>query len=88
MRAREKLDVVALNIERRLFHREVEEGAISSIHCYSDASPVTGLEFQGMIAEVVRKDGAVRQVVLPTASLSYGHYDSINKGVTFLWGVF
>jgi len=80
-RARKRLDVVALNIERRLFHAEVEEDAIASIHCYSDASPVTGCEIQGSIAEVVRKDGGVRKVCLPAGSLSYGHCDSINKGV-------
>ena len=86
-RARAKLDFVGLAVERRIYHQEVSEDAIASIHCFSDSSPVTGCEVQGSIAEVVRRDGGVRRVALPAGSLTYSHFDVINKAMAFMWGV-
>ena len=87
MRARERIDFVGMAVERRIFHEEMETDAVESIHCYSDASPVTGSEIQGMIAELVLRDGRLRRVALPCGSLSYGHFDDVNKGMCFLFGV-
>ena len=81
--ARQRLDIVGMNIQRRIFHQEMSEDAIEGIACFSDASPVTGEEIQGMAVDILKRDGTVRHVVLPGSSLRFGEADAINKGS---WG--
>ena len=58
---------VAMTIERRglqgLIRNRPED--LISVHLYSDASPVTGTELQGMVIELVFSDGRIRTMVLP-----------------------
>jgi len=82
--ARARMDVVASLIDRRELAGAINADMIEAICLYSDASPVTGTELQGMVAEVVFKSGNLRRIVLPGASLSYGSYDAVNKTIALL----
>jgi len=87
MNARAKMDIVGLNLDRRQFHAEMRADSVRSINVFTDGSPVTGSELQGMLVEVVKKDKSTRRVILAGSSLAYGRCDAINKTVAFLWAV-
>lgn len=78
-RNKAKLDIVGMLVQQRKFHAEVAAGELDCINVYSDGSPVVGKELQGMVCDFCYKDGRVRRVVLPGASLDYGHFDAQNK---------
>ena len=80
--------MVDMLIERRRWHADRLRGNVESVHLYSDSSPVTGEELQGMVCDVMRYVGKPRRLVLPGASLFYGNYSAISKGVTLLWACF
>jgi len=86
-RAKVKVDVAAMLIERRIFAKEMAEDSILAINCFSDSSPVVGSELQGMLVDFYHKDDTVRRATLPGQTLHYGHFDSINKIAAFLWAV-
>ena len=83
-----ELDVVDMLLQRRQFHADQVTDAVQSIHLYSDSSPVTGEELQGMVMDVVRKDGTYSRGVLPGASLCYGAFGAIAKTMALVWAVF
>jgi len=83
-----RLDVVGMIVERRLWHQEVMDDCVDAINCYSDSSPVTGAEIQGMVVDIQHKDGGQRSVILPGGTLAYGQTDAIAKVMTFMWSVF
>jgi hypothetical protein len=64
-KAMRKLDMIGMAVERRLWHREVADDSVDTITCYADSSPVTGMEFLGMLADVNLKDGSRRRVIMP-----------------------
>ena len=82
-----RADIVACLITRRQFKQCRLEDLIKSIHIFSDASPVVGVEMQGNILEIVFKDGSVLQLVLPGSTLAYGHTGTWDKGVVLVWGL-
>ena len=84
VRAKCKLDMVGMQLDRRRFHAEVAAGDLDAINVFTDGSPVVGQEIQGMVADFVKKDGSVRRVILPGATLAYGHFDSRNKTMCLL----
>ena len=84
-RAARRMDILGMNLERRIWHQEVLEDSVDAINVYSDSSPVTGTEIQGMLCDVVKTNGAVRRVALPGGTLSYGNFDAIAKTMVFLW---
>jgi len=86
-RARARLNVVETLLERREFHADRVHDQIVAINLFSDASPNCGLEFQGMICDVWKRDLSCRRVVLPGSSLSYGLADGISKGIALLWSI-
>ena len=83
--AQSKLDVVGCLIERRIWASEMANDEVSTINAYSDSSPVTGSEVQGMLCDIFKKDNTIRRVTLPGATLSYGQCDAISKMIAFLW---
>ena len=83
-RKKEHLDVVGMLLQRRTFHSEVASDTVDCLNVYSDASPVVGKEIQGMVVDFTHKDGSVRRVVLPGASLAYGNYDATNKTICLI----
>ena len=83
-----KLDVVDCLLERRALRADRQFDTARSIHLYTDGSPVTGEELQGMIMDVVYRSGEGRRATLPGASLFYGAMDAISKSVAMLWAIF
>ena len=61
-RALGRADVVAMNLQRRIFKKWRQEDFVKSINVYSDASPVVGAELQGTIIDVNLKDGTTVRV--------------------------
>ena len=82
--ARKRLDVVGMLVDRREVAAFLEAGVIRCVNLFSDASPVTGTELQGMVANLCFFDGSSRTYVLPGASLGYGKYDAANKSIALL----
>ena len=80
-----RADVVAMNLMRRRFAKWRANDSVKSINIYSDASPVTGSELQGMLIDIVFWNGDVRREVLPGSTLADGHQDTHSKGVALLW---
>ena len=84
-KAKGKFDIVDCLILRRMMARDRLAGNIRHITLYCDSSPTTGEEIQGQVVDIIRRDGSFLRVTLPGASLSYGHFDSINKSIGLLW---
>ena len=72
-RAMARADMVCCSLTRRQFQRWRKDDAIRSINIYSDASPVTGSELQGIIIDVNFKDNTIQRILLPGSTLAYGH---------------
>jgi len=83
-RAKARLDIVGMSLDRREFHALLASGQIRSITINTDASPVVGLELQGVVMDLMLFDGSKRQVITPGATLTYGHYDIVNKTIATL----
>jgi len=87
-RARHRLDVLNMLLERREFEEWLAADVLESIHVHADASPVVGVELQGQLLDFCFKDGDVKQRVLPGAELPYGMTGAVSKACTLLWGMF
>ena len=87
-RALSRADVVAMLLDRREFHADRLFDRVESISIYTDSSPITGAELQGMVADITKTDGtAPRRVVLPGSTLTYGHFDAVSKTIALLWAI-
>ena len=60
---------------------------MQAVSFYSDDSPVIGSELQGMIMDVILKDGTLHRYTLPGSTLAYGHTDTISKAMALVWAV-
>ena len=71
--AKLKLDAVAMAVERRWFKNLLaNKGLIESMHLFTDGSPVTGAEIQGMVLQIVMHSGEVVHIVMPGVCLHLG----------------
>jgi len=86
-RAKARAEVVSILLERRRFHADRVHDAIDAITLYTDASPTTGLEFQGMVADVFRKNGQLERITLPGSTLCYGMQDAVAKSMALVWSI-
>jgi len=92
-RALAQADLVSMSLTRRMFKTWRAQGVVKAITVYSDASPVVGVELQGMLVDIVFRagegfrDGDVIRLILPGSTLAYGHTDTISKGMALLWGI-
>jgi len=84
VRANARLDAVGMLVDRREVHALLATNQIRSVCINTDASPVVGLELQGVVVDFIMIDGNVKQVIPPGASLTYGHYDVCNKTIAAL----
>ena len=87
-RAKAKLDFTAMLVERRLFHADMATDNCAAINIFSDGSPVTGAELQGMIVHYVKRDGSVRVSTLPGATLTYSHCGAVAKTLALVHSVY
>ena len=85
MRAFQRLDILSMLLQRRQFHDDAAADRILGITLYSDASPVTGEELQGMAMDVVYRDETITTSVMPGATLPYGQYGAFAKVVALVW---
>jgi len=85
--ALEQLDVTGMLLQRREFRANRLCGLIRGINLFTDASPVTGEELQGMVMETICKPMEVTLDVLPGSTLCYGQYGGINKSVALLFSL-
>ena len=84
-----KLDIVDCLLERRAFHADRIFDCVDCIQVYTDASPVTGEELQGMLMDIHYNDGRPgRRATLPGATLFYGQFGAIAKTIAVLWAAF
>ena len=58
------------------------------MHLYSDASPVTGVELQGMILDIMYIDDTLDPFVLPGVCLAHGAFGLFSKAFALLWALF
>jgi len=86
-RARARLDIVAMMMDRREFAAWMEDDALDAITIYSDASPVVGTELQGMLIDYIVGEEVFRKV-LPGSILTYGRSTWQNKAIALVWAVF
>ena len=82
------LDIVDMAVDRRQHRADRIFDRSPSIHVYTDSSPVTGEELQGMVADYVYKDGPTRRSTLPGASLAYGAFNAVAKCLCLVWACF
>ena len=54
---------------------------------FSDGSPVTGTEVQGMMLQIIMLTGIAHDFLLPGMALQYGYCRCIDKTVAFLWAL-
>ena len=88
LEAQGKLDVVSMLLHRRQFHADRVHDRIDAIQLFSDSSPNSGSEFQGMVADVHRKDKSFERLVLPGSTLAYYSLcDAISKTIALVWAV-
>ena len=86
-RARQRLDCVAMLIDRSQFEEWRARDMVRNINVYSDGSPVIGEELQGMLIDVHLRTGAMVRKTLPGSQLSYGFAGVTAKGLALLWGM-
>jgi len=86
-KAATRADVVCMSLMRRKFVVWRSKDLVEAINIYSDASPVTGTELQGMIIDICLKNGVFYRLVLPGSTLAYGHTDTLSKSVALVWAL-
>jgi hypothetical protein len=55
---------------------------------FSDASPVTGVELQGMVLHIMLINNLLIEIIMPGVRLSYGQMGLCAKVRAFLWSFF
>ena len=81
------LDAVGMLIQRRELKADRECDRVLGCNMFSDSSPVTGEEFQGMILEVIDRDHNARTNILPGSTLVYGQFNATAKGMCLLFAL-
>jgi len=87
-RARARFDIVDCLVGRRKMKEWLSKGLVQGICLYSDASPVTGTELQGLVCDVMVEGIGLQRTILPGASMSYGKYDAVNKCIALLHALY
>eukprot|EP00959_Pyramimonas_sp_CCMP1952_P397308 8324620-Pyramimonas_sp.AAC.2 len=86
-RGMERLGIMDLLLLRREFRADCARDNTVAIQLFSDASPTTGTEIQGMVMDVLRRDGSTQRTVLPGCTLLRGFYDAASKAIALLHAI-
>jgi len=86
-RGMQKLDITDLLLHRRELHADAKTDNLVAVSLFSDASPTTGTEVQGMVLDLLRRDGSTDRIVLPGCTLLYGMFDAVSKAVALLHAI-
>ena len=60
---------------------------VNSMHIFSDASPVTGTELQGMILQICLQTIILIRI-LPGVALHYGNAGVVHKAFALIWAIY
>jgi len=82
-----RADILGMLLQRREFKANRLCNKIQTIHLFTDASPVTGEELQGMIMETILFGMQVIRDVLPGSTLAYGQFGAISKTIALYYGL-
>jgi len=82
-----RADITGRLLHRREWHASVVFDTVESVTLHTDASPQSGSELQGMVAQVRKTDASHYLVTLPGASLPYGFMDVMSKSIALLWAI-
>ena len=84
-----KVDAVGMIVERRewldIYANSPEK--LVSAHLFTDGSPVTGQELQGMILQLCWLDGSITERIMPGIALHYGGASLCDKVFAFIWAL-
>ena len=90
-RNRLRLDSTAMNLDRRFFADLAanRKDDVISMHLFTDGSPVTGHEFQGMILQIyLRVLPFLITLVMPGVMLHYSGTGLSSKLFAFMWSLY
>ena len=83
----QKCDVLDMLLLRRFFAACYEFDTLFSVNIWSDSSPASGEELQGILIDVLLVDGTSERIVLPGSTLPYGLVDAVSKSIAVLHGL-
>jgi len=87
-RGQATVDIVGMLLQRREIRGYRLQGRITEVNLFTDSSPVTGEELQGMVAELIlQQPREFQRFVLPGSTLTYGQFDAVNKTVALLFAL-
>ena len=81
-----RMDLVDCLLHRREFQADHIHDNLVAVNVYSDASPNSGEELQGMVIDVFRKNSEPTRITLPGSTLAYSHFDATSKAIALLHG--
>ena len=79
-----RLDMVDCLLHRREFHADYVHDTLVAINAFSDSSPNSGEELQGMVIDISRKGDKRSRVTLPGSTLHYNRFDAVSKAIALL----
>jgi hypothetical protein len=84
------LDATTMLLRRRWFNELITErpNDVLAFFLYTDGSPVSGTELQGMLLDYISRSKEVMTLVLPGVALAYGAYGVLSKAFALLWALF
>lgn len=84
------LDATTMLLRRRWFHELITERPhdVLAFFLYTDGSPVSGTELQGMLLDYISRAREVVTLVLPGIALAYGAYGVLSKAFALLWALY
>ena len=81
-------DICGMLLTRREIKADRLAGRVQAALIFTDASPVTGEELQGMVLEVVKyKKEDTTRIILPGSTLSYAQMNLVSKTMALLFSL-
>jgi len=84
------LDATDMLLERRYF-KDMLTNRPDDLICvlfFSDGSPVSGTELQGMIMDLVMRCGGITTRILPGVAMAHGQFGVMSKAFALLWALY
>lgn len=79
-----RLDLADCLLHRREFQADYEHDTLFAINAFSDGSPSSGEELQGMVIDVFRRHRDPERITLPGSTLPYSRFDAVSKTIALL----
>jgi len=86
-RTLKKLDILDCLLWRREFAAAQELDLLFSVNLFTDSSPVSGYELQGLVMDVHWTNDEGERIILPGSTLEYGLFDATNKTLGLLHAI-